>query len=500
MKSSPDTVEPVSADDPASLAAVSAGGWAEWLRAPAGVSSTGAAIASPRGQLSWAMYDFARTPFVLLITIYIFAPYFSNVLITDPVEGQALWGAIQGYSGIAIALLAPFIGAIADAGGRRKPWIAFFTAILVGATALLWYAKADGSGLSLFAIGTLVALTYVVYEFSSVFYNAMLPSIAPHERVGGLSGLGYALGNLSGLALLIFMLVCFNLPGRVAWSFIPAHTLFGIDQALHEPERMSGPLSALCIIVFSVPLFLWTPDRAKARLHWTEASLQGFKSVLKTVRSLKHYRNVATYLFARLFFNDGMTALLTYGGIYAAGTFHWDALTMTAYGITLSVFAVFGGFFGGWLDDHLGSKPAIFVSVGGTVLFGLLSLTMGPDRILWFIPYDPNAAPVHSLPFFKSWPELIYLGLIVMVAICVTASYANARTMMARIAPVARMTEFFGLFSLSGQSTSFLATLGASWFTVWTASQRGGMLVVMAFLLIGLVGMIWVKEERAEAI
>src|SRR5262249_442039 len=122
------------------------------------------------------------------------------------------------------------------------------------------------------------------------------------------------------------------------------------------------------------------------------------------------------------------------------------------------------------------------------------------DRILWFIPYDPHSPPVHNLPFFRSWPEIIYVGLVVVVAICVTASYANARTMMARIAPAERMTEFFGLFSLSGQSTSFLATLSGSAFTAWMASQRAGMIVIMVFLGLGLLGMIWVKEERATAV
>jgi len=486
---------------PAMLAAVEAGGLASLLRSPPGFSTTGDRIGSPLGQLSWAVFDLARTPYVLLVTIYIFAPYFANtVVVNDPVRGQALWGNIQGYSGVFIALLAPFIGAISDTGGRRKPWIAVFASLIAIPAALLWWAKPAGMGLTVLEIGALIALTYVAYEFSTVFYNAMLPSITTHARIGGLSGLGLALGNASGLVLLIFLLVAFSLPGHVHWSFIPAHPLFGIDQAAHEPERLTGPLSALCIFVFTLPLMIWTPDRLKAGLGWREASAKGIKSVFRTVRSLRHYRNVATYLLARLFFNDGMTALLTFGGVYAAGTFHWGALAMTAYGIVLSIFAVLGGFFGGWLDDRFGSKTAIYVSVGGTLIFGLLGISMGLDRIFWFIPYDPNAPAVFDLPFFRSWPELIFLLVMIFVAICVTASYANARTMMARIAPTERMTEFFGLFSLSGQSTSFLATLSASWLTLWTASQRGGMIAVMTFLVLGLIGMIWVKEERATSV
>ena len=471
-----------------------------WHIAPEGQSATGEAIASPLGQWSWAMFDFARNPYVLLVTIYIFAPYFTNVLVSDPVRGQAIWGDIQGYSGIVIALLAPFLGAIADAGGRRKPWIAFYAAVMAGSTAMLWFAKADGTGLSLLEIGILIAVTNVAYEFASVFYNALLPAIAPHERVGSLSGLGLALGNLSSLLLLIFMLVCFVLPGQVPWSFLPAHPWFGIDQAAHGPERLTGPLSALTIIVFTLPLLLWTPDRPDVQMGWADATIRGVRSVARTLRSLDHYRNVAIYLLARLFFNDGMTALLIFSGVFAAGIFHWGALEMTAYGIVVSVFAVAGGFFGGWLDDRFGSKTAIFVSVGGTLIFGTLLVTMGPDRIFWFIPYDVHAPPAFALPFFKTWPEMIYLGITNLAAVCVSASYANARTMMARIAPVARITEFFGLFSLSGQSTSFLATLSVGWMTALTHSQRGGFAVILVFLGVGLIGMLWVKEERAKSL
>ena len=97
----------------------------------------------------------------------------------------------------------------------------------------------------------------------------------------------------------------------------------------------------------------------------------GVRSVIATVRAFSHYRNVGAYLLARLFFNDGMTAVLTFGGIYAASTFDWGPIQMMLYGIELSIFAVFGGFFGGWLDNHLGSKRAIFVSIGGTMIVGL---------------------------------------------------------------------------------------------------------------------------------
>jgi UMF1 family MFS transporter len=471
-----------------------------FLRRSPELSATGGASASPLGQLSWATFEWARNPYILIIWIYLFSPYFVNSVVGDPVRGQTLAGAIQTYSGFAIAVLAPFLGAVADRGGRRKPWIALYTAILILALLPMWFAMPHADAAGIFFVGALIAIGNVSYEFSAVFHNSLLPTIASPRRIAGLSGLGLALGNAAGIVLLLFMLIAFALPGHVAWSFIPAHPLFGIDQALHEPERLSGPVCAIWLFIFSMPLFFFTPDQPSSKLPLRRAMVEGVKSVIATIRSLRHYRNVGTYLLARLFFNDGMTAVLVFGGIYASTTFHWGPIQMLIYGIELSVFAVVGGFFGGWLDNRFGSKGAIFVSIGGTTIFGLLSLSMAPDRILWFIPYSLHAAPVWSLPFFNTWPEIIFLLIVNFIAVLITAGYANSRTMLARIAPPEKMAEFFGLYSLSGQSTSFLATGLVAWLTLVSQNQRVGLLGETVFLVIGLALMFFVREERAPAV
>jgi UMF1 family MFS transporter len=486
--------------DPSMVAAAQASGLAAWLREPHEISATGDRAASPLGQISWAMFEWARNPYVLLVTIYLFSPYFSKTVVGDPVRGQALWGLIAACGGLMVAALAPFLGAIADAGGRRKPWIGFYVVLLSGASLLMWFAMPHSTGWALFFVGALVAFGNMSFEFSTVFHNSLLPTIAPPRLVAGLSGLGLALTNAAGVILLTFMLVAFSLPGKLDWSFIPAHPLFGIDNVVtHQDERLAGPASAIWLLLFSLPLFLFTPDRPKGKVRLAAAAAAGVKSVIGTVLSLKHYKNVGAYLLARLFFNDGMTAVLTFGGIYASSTFDWGPIQLLIYGIELSIFAVLGGFFGGWLDNHLGSKRAIFVSIGGTAVVGLVSLTMAPDRIFWFIPYDVHAAPVWSLPYFNTWPEIIYLAIVNFTAVLITAGYANSRTMLARIAPAAKMTEFFGLYSLSGTSTTFLATGFVGWLTAVSHSQRIGLLGETMFLTIGLILMFFVREERVAA-
>jgi UMF1 family MFS transporter len=463
-------------------------------------SASGGRCASPLGQWAWASFEGARNPHVLLITIYIFAPYFYMHLVGDPVKGQALWGDLNSLAGLIIALTAPVLGAVADAGGRRKPWLAVFSVLLAATAISLWWAVPDEKVLSLMAISTLLVATIISFDFTAVFHNAMLPTLVPDRQVGRLSGLALALGNLSGVILFVFMLICFVLPGQVNWPFVPAEPWFGIDKAAFEPERMVGPLFAVWFLIFGLPLFFFTPDQPRVAMGPVAAVQRGLRSLVRTVKSLRNYRNVATFLFWRMIYNDGCNAVLIFGGGYAAVTFSWTTLDLLVYGVILSVFATYGGIFGGWIDHRFGSQRGLLIAVGGTMVGLVLSLSMRPDTILFFIPYDPASPPVHSLPFFESWPEIIYVGIVIIIAIFITAAYANSRTMMARIAPTAKMAEFFGLYALSGQATAFLAPFVVARFTEWTASTTWGMASILILLGAGWIGMLFVKTERAVVV
>src|SRR5215472_336858 len=462
------------------------------------INADGTRAASTLGQWSWALFEAARDPNVIF-QIYVISPFFATVMIADPIRGQALWGEIVTYSGFITALFAPFLGAIADKGGRRKPWLALFAALMVLSFAGTWFGVKSSSPMQIFIVAAMLVLNNIVFEFSNVFHAAMLSSIAPRSRIGGLSGLAFALGSGAGVLLLIVFFLCFLLPGRVHAPFVLAHPLFGVDQAAYEPQRLSGPLSAAWMLLFAIPLFLWTPDRASG-LGWRESLREGTAAVITTIRSLKHYKNVAHYLGARTLFNDGLTGVLTFTGIYAAGTFGLSGLEMAVFGIVICTFAALGGLVGGWLDNRFGSKTALLLSIGGCTLFFSLGLTMAPDRIFWFWHSPALARAVLPVPIFNTWPRLIFILLSDMMAMCVVAGYANSRTMMARIAPLGKMTEFFGLMSLSGTAATFLAPVAVTLMTTWTHSQRGGMIAVAALLGSGFLWMFKVREERETAV
>jgi UMF1 family MFS transporter len=455
-------------------------------------STSDALLAMPkavRARAAWAIFEWGRNPYSILVTLFIYSSYFTRDVVGDPVRGQALWGTIVGNAGLVVAVTAPFLGAIADAGGRRKPWIAFFVMLLALSSAGLWFTEPEGNGgLSLFMAATLIVIANVAYDFSMVFHGSMLPSLTPANRVGRLSGLGYALGNFGGILLLGFAL---------AFFYLPEQPLFGLDKAMHEHERIVGPMCALWLCIFCIPFFLFTPDRPALQLKTSVALKRGFANVLRTVRSLKHYRNVGMFLAARALYNDGKTAMLTFGGVYASGVFQWGAAELAIYGIIMCLFAAFGALVGGRIADAIGAKTALVISITGTALGGIMALGMAPTRIFFFVPHDVTSAPL-SVPFFQTLPELLYIAMVAFTAVCIVAAYANSRTMLARIAPHERMTEFFGLYALSGEATAFLAPLAVAAATIYSGSQQWGMAAIVLFLMAGLTLLLFVKEERCD--
>lgn len=461
-----------------------------------GLTIIGTPAASTLGWVSWSLFEWARNPYVILVTIYIFAPYFSKHVVGDPVQGQALLGFASSLSGAAIAVLAPFLGAISDKSGRRKPWIVAFVLIMTPAIYLLWFALPGGAGIGIWGALGLMMVVSVCFEFGAVFHNAMLPSVAPVKLIGYASGLALALGNLAALVLMVGVLYAWALPGEVTWSFIPKVPLFGLDQHTFEHNRIVAPLAAVWLLVFALPLFLFTPDGVSKGYSIRGSIREGLKDVVKTLRALRHYKNVALYLFGRMIFNDGMGGVLTFGGVYVAGTFNWEAIEMLIFGIITSFSAAIGAMIGGQLDDRLGSRKTILLAVGGTAALLAVAVMIRPDS-LFFIPLPDGMTPVWNSPYFDTLPELLYFGNTQLFAMFITVAFASGRTMLARIAPTELMTQFFGLFALSGTATAFVGPAVVGFFTATFHSQRAGFASLLILLFGGFVMMFFVTEERA---
>src|SRR5438309_5909730 len=307
--------------------------------------------------ISWIFFDWAAQPYFTLITTFVFAPYFATHVAPDPATGQSLWGFATAAAGLLIALLSPLLGAIADASGRRKPWIAAFGALLVIGSSLMWIGRpGDPSVIPPLLIAYGIATVGV--EFATVFNNAMMPTLVPPDRIGRLSGTGWATGYVGGILSLILVLgflAASPQTGRTLFGFMP---LFGLDPVSHQGDRVTGPLTAVWFIIFVLPMFLLTPDYP-ARRPVREALREGLSDLRRTLSELPQHKSMAAFLLANMIYTDGLVSLFAFGGIYAAGTFGWHTIQIGTFGIVAAVAGVFGAWFGGRLDDLLGPKRVI---------------------------------------------------------------------------------------------------------------------------------------------
>lgn len=438
----------------------------------------------------WVMFDWASQPFFTLVTTFVFAPYFAAHFIGDASRGQSLWAFAVASAGVSVALLSPVLGAIADEAGRRKPWIAAASIALVAGCAALWWAEPGAEHRALFIIAAF-CLASIGAEFATVFTNAMLPDLAGPERIGRISGLGWATGYVGGLIALGAMLAV------LIGSPQTGKTLIGIDPpAFLDPssfagDRFSGPLSALWYAIFIVPLFLLTPDRPQ-RMPIGEAVRAGLTGIAATLRQLRHHGAVARYLIARMFFYDGLSALFAFGGVYAAGTFGWGAQQVGVFGIILIVAATIGAYGGGYLDDLWGPRKLI---LRGLVLLALASigvLSVTADRI-FFVVASGAARPD---AFLSSTAEIVYIAIGCLIGIVAGPIQSASRTLLARLAPPEHMTQFFGLYALSGKATAFMAPATIGLLTAWSGSQRIGISAIVFYLAVGFVLLLGVPDRR----
>jgi MFS transporter, UMF1 family len=445
-----------------------------------------------RGAWSWALYEAARNPYVLLCSIYVMAPYIATTVIGDPVLGQTLISGWHKTAGLLVAVSAPFLGAAMDRMGRRKPFLGVVTIGMAVAFFAQWWAMPGGQGLPLWGVGAVVVFCGVMFSWSEVAHNAMLTTAAKPEALGHVSGLGLALGNAASVLLLVFVLFAFALPGVMQLPFVPEAPLFGLDPAAYEPNRIVGPLCALWLAIFALPLFFYTRDLDTTGERLGDAMPHGVGKVVRTIVKLRDHRNVALFLVARMLYADGKTAILIFSGVYAAGVMGWDLLEMLTLGVVTTAFGVIGGLSGGHLDSWLGPKRAVAIEIGVTFVCLLIMVSMTPTEMFFVVPVAEGAS-VWNGPLFQSPPEMAYLLTTCVIAISISAAYASSRTLMARLSPAGMEGELFGLYALSGAATVWLGPLLVEHFTETYQSQRAGFAAITVLLVVGLALLLFVK-------
>jgi UMF1 family MFS transporter len=431
--------------------------------------------------IGWVLFDWAAQPFFTLLTTFIYAPYFVSAVASNPVQGQAIWGYSTAAAGLVIAFCSPVLGAIADASGRRKPWIAAFGVVFVIATATLWIGRPKDPSTVLPVLAAMAFATLAV-EFATVFNNAMMPSLAPPHQLGRLSGIGWATGYVGGIFSLILMLGFLVADPKSGVTLIGLSPWFRLDPAMREGDRAAGPVTAIWFVVFVIPLFLFTPDQPK-KMALAPAVRSGLATLADSVRKLRQHRDAAVFLLANMIYADGLVALFIFGGVLAASTFGWTTIEIGVFGVLLAISGTFGAVLGGFMDDRVGPKPVIMGTL--TMLLFALSamLAIYPDYIGPF----QVAPPTPNDGLFASPAERAYLAAGLVVGFAAGPLQASSRSFLVRIAPRDRITQFFGLFALTGRITSFLGPLSVAMVTQLVGNQRAGISILTLFFATGLL-------------
>ena len=179
-------------------------------------------------------------------------------------------------------------------------------------------------------------------------------------------------------------------------------------------------------------------------------------------------------MIARLIYNDGLITIFAFGGIYAQGTFGFTTEDVIVFGIALNVAAGLGALAFGFLDDIIGGKPTIFISLAGLFAAGLLAVLTTSETLFWVAG--------------------------IVVGILAGPNQAASRSLMGRFVPPDKETEFYGFFAFSGKATSFLGPLLLGQFTLLFDSQRAGVSTVLLFFIVGALLLRMVDEKEGIAL
>jgi len=395
---------------------------------------------------SWAMFDFANSVYPAVMTTAVFPVFYISVVVGDEGGvGEWWWGRAVALSALLVATSAPLLGAIADRGGARKKFMIFYTAVCLIGVAMMTTLEAGMAlrGFVLFVIAN------VGFESALVFYNAYLPEIAPPEKQGWVSGLGFGVGYL-GSALGLVMALQFVDTIGVVWLMVAGF-----------------------FFLFSLPAFFFLPADQPGEMSVPAAARWGVSNFTTIVSEVWSQTQLRNFLFAFFFYIDGVLTIIVMAGAVATTTFGFDQEGTIVLFLIVQFSALIGAFALARPTDALGPKK---------VLNGVLVMWILAGVFVYFIQ-DPN---------------LFYVAAVV-AGLGLGAVQSASRAFMSSLIPEGRESAMFGFYALCGKSSSMLGPILFGWVTIQAGgNQRPGFLVLTVLFFIGLVLLQRVEDPKAR--
>ncbi len=406
--------------------------------------------------VAYCMYDWANSPFSTVIITFIFSAYFERAIVGDAEKASIYWGWSISISAFCIACLSPFIGRHIDKNSSYKLWLSSFTILSALGAALFWFAYPSPQLIIFVCI--LVIISNITFELGGMIYNSLLPEFSFKENIGSLSGKSWAFGYAGGIICLLIIL----------FGFIQTdNPLFGIEKDMSANIRIAGPIVALWFIFFSLP-FLLKINIIKNNQNKKKENL--FKEVVKNIKVLFSNNNKGRFLLSRMIYTDGLNTLFAFGGLYAAGTFNMDFSEIIIFGILINITAGAGALFFSYLEDKIGPKYVINISLILLIILGTIILFIHSKE--WFLVLGS------ALGFF------------------IGSIQSSSRSFMSRYILNGNNAETFGVYAVSGKCTAFLGPALLALIVSLFDSQRAGMATIILFFLLGLFLLQRVTEPK----
>ncbi|MET0449064.1 MAG: MFS transporter [Aeromicrobium sp.] len=407
--------------------------------------------------IAWSLWDWGSAAFNAVIVTFVFSVYLTDAVGDDlpgRVSASSWLGWSIGAASLVIALLAPVMGQRSDASGHRKRSLALLTISVVAVTSLMFFVEEDNSflwlGLLLIAVGS------VLFELAQVPYFAMLRQVSTPETVGRVSGLGWAFGYLGGIVLLVIVYV-----GLIAGD----GGVLGVSTDNGLNIRWVAVIAAVWFLAFSLPVLFAVPELPKGASPVPFAGfVESYRVLFAEIGTMwREDRTTVWFLIASALYRDGLAGVFTFGAVIAVSVYGFTDDTVIPFGIAANVAAAGGALVAGRLDDTLGPRRVIMVSLVSMLGAGLVLLFVDGMAGFWVF------------------------GLV--LCLFVGPAQSASRTYLVRLTPPGKEGQHFGLYAMTGRAASFLAPSLFGLFAFAFGDDRWGIIGIMLVILVGLVAL-----------
>ena len=390
------------------------------------------------------LFDWANSPFSTIVITFIFSSYFTNTIANNKIIGTSLWGWTIALSGFLIAVLSPYLGYLADnKKSFSKNFLSASTLLVVFLSFLLWFATEN---INVFFFLFIILIANIFFEIGQAFYNSQLINFKGRKNYGEFSGTAWAFGYLGGITCLAVIL---------AFFIIPEEPLFKLSESKYENIRICGPIVGLWFLIFSIPFLINCKNNSSSKQK------HSFSKFIATLMELKKDKNKINFFIARMLYTDGLITLFSFGGIYATGVFNFSFNDIIIFGIAINITAALGAYIFGFIEDKIGIKKVILISLIFLILICLVILIVNNKTYFWV------------------------LG--TMIGLFIGSIQSSSRTALINLSSSKNINSSFGIYATSGKVTNFLGPLLVATFTAIFQSQKAGMATIVIFLFLGLL-------------